>query len=247
MSQSWDAKNYVSHASFVAEYGSPVLALLTPVQGERVLDLGCGDGALTLKIVESGANVYAVDSSESMVKSAKARGLNAEVKNGERLNFDGEFDSVFSNAALHWMLDYKSTIQGVYRSLVTNGRFVGEFGGEGNVQHIVCAMRQVFEENSEFGDFVNPWFFPSAERYKAELENVGFHVEYIESFSRPTPLTSGLGKWLNIFANSIVSNLTDYQRKKFLKEVELLVKPKLYKDQIWEADYVRLRFVARKA
>ena len=65
--------------------------------------------------------------------------------------------------------------------------------------------------------------------------------------SRPTPLTSGLGKWLNIFANSIVSNLTDYQRKKFLKEVELLVKPKLYKDQIWEADYVRLRFVARKA
>ena len=67
---------------------------------------------------------------------------------------------------------------------------------------------------------MNPWFFPSAERYKAELENVGFHVEYIESFSRPTPLTSGLGKWLNIFANSIVSNLTDYQRKKFLKEVE---------------------------
>ena len=90
MSQSWDAKNYASHASFVAEYGSSVLALLTPMQGERVLDLGCGDGALTLKIVETGANVYAVDSSESMVKSAKARGLNAEVKNGETITIWGD-------------------------------------------------------------------------------------------------------------------------------------------------------------
>ncbi|MEL7409725.1 MAG: methyltransferase domain-containing protein, partial [Cyanobacteria bacterium J06558_2] len=111
MSQTWNAQQYINHASFVAEYGLPVLDLLNPQPGERILDLGCGDGALTSRIKSSGAEIYGVDSSASMIKTAQTRGLAAEVMNGEDLQFNNEFDAVFSNAALHWMTNIDHILQ----------------------------------------------------------------------------------------------------------------------------------------
>lgn len=231
----------------MTEYGHPVLTLLAPQAGEKILDLGCGDGTLTLKVAESGAHVLAIDTSKSMVQAAIERGLNAKVKSGEALDFEADFDAVFSNAALHWMLDYQSTIRGIYDALLPNGRFVGEFGGQGNIEYLVEGMRQVFTQHPEFGEFVNPWFFPSPEHYQTELERVGFDVEYIELIARPTPLSSGIREWLSIFADGIIAHLTSTQKSQFMKEVEALVSPRLLKGQSWEADYVRLRFVARKS
>lgn len=240
-------KNYVNHASFVAIHGNPVLDLLDPKEGEKILDLGRGDGASTFRIAKAGVIVHGVDSSSNMIRSAIDRGFCAEVGSGDFLAFTNEFDAVFLNAALHWMTDYESTIAGVYSALKSKGRFVGEFGGEGNVFALVKAMSKVFSDNEEFGNFNNPWFFPSAKFYKEELEKGGFNVDYIELIPRPTPLSSGVGEWLRIFANGIASHLRDAQKGSFLKEVEVLVKPSLYKGREWVADYVRLRFSAVKA
>lgn len=246
MNQQWNADEYVDHASFVAEYGMPILKLLDPKPKERILDLGCGDGALTQKLTVTGASIHGVDSSPSMIKTAKSRGLSSEVLSGENLTFNNEFDAVFSNAALHWMTDSKAVIKGVHNSLKKGGRFVGEFGGKGNVGALVTAMERVFLRNSEFGHFRNPWFFPSTEEYKAQLEQCGFQVSHIELIPRPTPLDSGVREWLKIFSNGITSQLNEKQKGNFLAEVEELVKSSLLHGERWVADYIRLRFVAHK-
>ena len=123
----------------------PVVDLLAPRPGERILDLGCGDGALTEKLAAAGCDVVGADASAELVKAARARGLDARLMNGEALDFDGEFDAVFSNAALHWMLRPDAVIDGVYRALKPGGRFVGEFGGAGNVATIASALEAALD------------------------------------------------------------------------------------------------------
>ena len=246
MSQIWNANQYVNHASFVAEHGSSVLDLLNPKSGERVLDLGCGDGTLTRNIEKNGVSVHGVDSSQSMIETALQRGLSAEVMSGDKLTFNNEFDAVFTNAALHWMTNPDSVLCGVFNSLKSSGRFVGEFGGRGNIGALVNAMNNVFERHPEFGKFNNPWYFPGVEEYQQKLQKYGFYVHYIELIPRPTPLNSGVEEWLKIFSNGITKNLNQEQENRFLNEVENLVKPHLFIEDHWVADYVRLRFSAQK-
>ena len=106
--------------------GGPVLELLAPASGERILDLGCGDGVITEKIAAAGTTVVAVDAGPDMVAAARARGLDARVIDGQKLPLAGEFDAVFSNAALHWMRDQEAVLRGVYRALKPRGRFIAE-------------------------------------------------------------------------------------------------------------------------
>jgi trans-aconitate methyltransferase len=246
--QNWRPNQYNTHASFVSSLGSPVVDLLQPQRGERILDLGCGDGTLAAKIESVGAKVIGVDSSPEMVEAARGRGIEAYVMSGDALTFNGEFDAVFSNAALHWMKNYPAVIRGVDIALKPGGRFVGEFGAEGNIQRLISGMEASFARNSDFGTFKNPWFFPSESTYTEALCNGGFAVDHIVVIPRPTPLTTGVREWLQIFADHVVSGLTPEQAERFLAEVEDDVRAYLYTPEGgWFADYVRLRFAARKA
>src|SRR5262244_3044013 len=92
--QEWSAERYAKNARFVADMGQVVLDLLKPQPGERILDLGCGDGALTEKVVAIGASVVGVDASTDMVNAARRRGLDARVMDGCNLDFTNEFDGV---------------------------------------------------------------------------------------------------------------------------------------------------------
>jgi len=245
--QKWDAKEYVVHAAFVTALADGVIELLNPQSGERILDIGCGDGELTAALQAKGCLLVGIDASSSMVESTKDKGIEAYVVDGQELNFLNEFDAVFSNAALHWLLQPDKVIKGVYKALKQKGRFVAEFGGDGNIAALLKAMEEVFDENEEFGAFKSPWFFPGIEKYKALLEKEGFDVNAIELIVRPTPLTSGISKWLEIFAEGITANLTTEQRKVFINLVEDKLRLVLYSDEEgWVADYVRLRFEATK-
>lgn len=247
MTQTWNAADYQATGSFVPTLGEPLLDLLASGPGMRILDVGCGDGALTLKIAASGADVVGIDASESMVKAACGRGLNAHCVSAYDMVFDGEFDAAFSNAALHWMTeDPAKVVHNIARALKPGGRFVAEMGGDGNIHYIREAEREALQKRQLDLDVLAPKFFPSAEAYKTMLETAGFEVPQITLFNRKTRLPDGVAGWLKVFSTGVLSALAEEDLPAFLQEVETLTQPYLTDEQGWFADYVRLRFVAIK-
>lgn len=245
--QTWNAQNYQANAGFVPVLGRPVLDLLAPRAGERILDLGCGDGALTVELVAAGATVVGVDASPEMIASAREKGLDAHVGDAACLDFDGGFDAVFSNAALHWVRDADGVIAGVWRALKPGGRFVGEFGGHGNVAAIVTALFAVLARRGIDAGPFHPWFYPTPQAYGGRLEAAGFRVESIALVPRPTSLPTGMAGWLATFANPFLAALPEVDRAAALSEAVALLRPALCDDEgRWTADYVRLRFAATR-
>ena len=245
--QTWDPDSYARNARFVSDLGAPVLELLAPQPGERILDLGCGDGALTAKLVALGCSVLGVDASAAQVEACRQLGLDARVGDGERLNCGAEFDAVFSNAALHWMKRPDDVIAGVSRALKAGGRFVAEFGGFGCVEKIKRALIASLATRGIDGERLNPWYFPTVEDYSARLVRGGFAIRYIALIPRPTPLPTEINGWLETFAQSFMAPLEAGERAGFIAEVRESLRPELCSaDGKWFADYVRLRFAADK-
>jgi trans-aconitate methyltransferase len=245
--QTWDPASYARNARFVSDLGSPVMELLAPQPGERILDLGCGDGALTKKLVELGCEVVAVDASAPQVEAARTLGLDAHVMSAEALPFGEEFDAVFSNAVLHWIKHADPMIAGVYRSLKPGGRFVAECGGYGCVHKIRTALVQALDRRGMDGEARVPWYFPTPGDYATRLERAGFRVDSIALIPRPTPLPGDIIGWLETFAHSFLHGLSRAARQKYLQEVRTVLEPQLReRTGTWVADYVRLRFAASK-
>lgn len=245
--QTWDPEGYDRNARFVTDLGAPVLELLDPKPGERILDLGCGDGVLTAQLAAQGCRVVGIDGSPAFVAAARARGLDARVGDGQALAFESGFDAVFSNAALHWMRQPDLVLQGVHRALVPGGRFVAELGGEGCVQQIVAALEAALAARGRDGRAANPWYFPNDVEYRERLERNGFQVREIRLFPRPTPLPGDVTGWLGTFCLHFTTLLPEAERPEFLAEVQQRLVPVLSDTQgRWHADYVRLRFVATK-
>jgi SAM-dependent methyltransferase len=247
-SQTWDPESYARNARFVSDLGAPVLELLAPGAGERILDLGCGDGVLTAKLAAMGCCVIGVDASAAQVQATQKLGVEAYVVNGEQLDFNGEFDAVFSNAALHWMRDPDAVIAGVWRALRPGGRFVAEMGGHGCVETIKRALIQALDRRGIHGQAADPWYFPTVEDYSARLTSGGFTMNYIALIPRPTRLPGDVTAWLEIFAQNFTATLAPGERPAYLAEVQQTLRPKLCNAEgQWTADYVRLRFEARKS
>ncbi|MDF1720154.1 MAG: methyltransferase domain-containing protein [Minwuia sp.] len=247
-SQDWQPHRYQKNAGFVAVLGSAVFGLLDPQPGERVLDLGCGDGVLTEKLVAAGCDAVGVDAGADMIAAARARGLDAHVVDGHALDFDGAFDAVFSNAALHWMVRPQEVVAGVFRALRPGGRFVAEFGGHGNVAAIRTALLAVLARRGIDGLALSPWYFPTPDEYRALLQAGGFTVHSAELIPRPTPLPTDVGGWLDTFADSFFAALPQAERAEVKGEVIDLLRPVLCDSEgRWTADYVRLRFSASRS
>ncbi len=241
----WNPQRYDRNARFVAELGLPVLELLAPQPGERVLDLGCGDGTLTWLLAERGCRVLGVDASAAMVEVARQRSLEVRCLDGEALDYEGGFDAVFSNAALHWMTRPDAVIGGVWRALRPGGRFVGEFGGAGNVAAIVATIEAALRSRGV--EPASPWYFPTAQAYRERLEAAGFEVGSIGAHERPTRLPGDVGGWLETFAGAHLAPLAEAERGALIAEVVEALRPRLCDDDgVWWADYVRLRFAATK-
>lgn len=242
--QTWNAGTYGAHARFVADLAGPVLEWLSARPGERILDLGCGDGIITEALGQAGVEMVGVDASEDMVAAARALGVDARVMDGEALTFAQEFDAVFSNAALHWMPRPQAVISGVARALKPGGRFVAEFGGHTNVAAIGTAMRAVAKMRNGDPALAGPWFFPTPDEYRALLEGQGFAVKRIGLFGRPTPLKTGMSAWLMVFRKPFFDQFGE-DAEAAVADVEELLAPSL-RDQSgnWTADYVRLRVEA---
>jgi trans-aconitate 2-methyltransferase len=246
----WDATLYQGSYAFVWQYGEELLNLLSPQPGERILDVGCGTGQLTQQIALVGAEVMGIDASLSMVEQARHNypDLKFAVADARDFQFEQPFDAVFSNAALHWILEPDAVIRCIYQALKPGGRFVAEFGGKGNIDEIVKALYSVLSTTGcASPETLDLWYFPSIGEYATRLENQGFDVTYAVLFDRPTPLDngeSGIANWCRMFASRFLERLPAERQMQVIQAVEQRLKPTLYREGTWIADYRRLRVVA---
>lgn len=245
--QTWNAQRYATNARFVADMGMTVFDWLNPQPGERILDLGCGDGEHALKLTELGCDVLGVDASASFITACQQRGVNAQQMDGQQLTFANEFDAVFSNAALHWMPDVDGVINSVWRALKPGGRFVAECGGGDNIRFILAAITDALTKRGMCAAELNPWTFSSAEFFRERLEVQGFIVERCEIFNRPTHLPQGLKAWLETMAGDFTAAVPENERDELLNDIVETARPNLYQKGEWTADYVRLRIHAHKS
>ncbi|HEX4773681.1 MAG TPA: class I SAM-dependent methyltransferase [Bryobacteraceae bacterium] len=247
--QNWDAELYEARHSFVWQLAGGVLELLAPKSGERILDVGCGPGQLTHKIAEAGATVVGVDAAPEMIGQARQNfpGLTFSLQDVRKLTFQEEFDAVFSNATLHWVPDAHSAARSIAAALKPGGRFAAEFGGSRNVFTIESAVRRVLARyTSKVPD--SPRYYPTIGQYAAVLEAEGFEVRLAQLFDRPTPLEgdNGIENWIRQFEWFCFEALEPAQRTKALTEIVEELRPTLYRDRRWYADYRRLRVLAIK-
>jgi trans-aconitate methyltransferase len=248
----WDAQLYDHQHSFVSKFGTDLVELLSPKPGECILDLGCGTGHLTNKIASCGAEVIGIDSALTMIEQARNHypQLQFEVADATTLEVIEQFNAVFSNAVLHWIKQPEKVVAGIYHALKPGGRFVAEFGGRGNVKAIVTAIYNVMQAvGYPIDEAVNPWYFPSIGEYSSLLEQQGFELTFATLFERPTPLDEGekgIQNWIRMFANSFFKAIPAEQQIDILAEIENQLRPLLYRDSTWFADYKRIRVMAIK-
>jgi trans-aconitate 2-methyltransferase len=248
----WDATLYESKHSFVWQYGTDLIDSLSPQKGEKILDLGCGTGQLTDKIAATGAEVVGIDRSAAMIAKAKENYPDIQflVADGANFSFPEPFDAIFSNAALHWIKPPEAAIACIWQALKSDGRFIAEFGGKGNVEEIIAAMEIALNKRGcQLQSASNLWYFPSIGEYATLLEQQGFEVTYATLLARPTKLDGGemgLRNWLEMFASSLLSIVSPPTKVDIMTEIEEQLRSILYRDGSWMADYKRIRVVATK-
>ena len=237
----WDAADYAKVGAFVAELGGAALDLLDPQPGERILDVGCGEGTLTKKIIERGATVLGVDNSPEMIAAARANGVDAVQLAAEDMQFFAEFDAAFSNATLHWVLQKEQAARAIFRALKAGGRFAGEMGGEGNLKK----LREALDDELIIRGYVPPveasnWY-ASPEEFAAAYEAAGFREIDARLIERPTRIEHGVAAWVTTFRKGWLdrAGVPEAERADIGAAVADRVGSNI-------ADYVRLRFIMRK-
>lgn len=248
----WNANLYDGKHSFVFKYGEDLVEFLKPQPGERVLDLGCGTGYLTSIIANAGANVVGIDNSIEMVTKAKTEypQLEFQVQSATNFYFEEPFNAIFSNAVLHWVHEKEKVIDCMYRNLKKSGRLILEMGGRQNVEKIIntlsrCLKKHGFDQNAE----IQLWYFPSLSEYTCLLEKRGFIVTYAVLYSRETKLEdpeNGIKDWIKMFAGAYLQGINEESINEILDDVQDILKPVLFKNGNWYADYKRLRVLAIK-
>ena len=243
----WEAKDYTLHASYVSALTEEVIHDLAPQPGEKILDLGCGDGVLSALILKQGVTVLGIDSSANLVEAAQKRGVDACVEDAQDIQFEDEFDAVFSNAALHWMPRQQELMAKVFHALKSGGRFVVEMGGEGNIALIRHALTEILAEHGIDFAMRDPWVFPAPDEQRKRLQQAGFNVMKCSLRKRPTPLPTNVRGWFDTYCNKILSDLSNSERDDIIDSIVERLRPKICDTNgIWTVDYVRLNFVAIK-
>lgn len=245
--EGWDPSRYDDDHAFVYQYGEEVLDWLEPTPGERILDLGCGTGKLTAAIADAGATVVGLDRSADMLETAHREHPTLPLvrADAQAFSFGRPFDAVFTNATLHWLDEPERAFGTVADALGSGGRFVGEFGGRGNVSAIVDAVEAELEDWGY--ETTNPWYFPSVGQFATSLEAAGFEVRRAVLFDRPVELEGGEGglrSWLAMFGDSLLASVPDAERDDVLSGIEDQLHGENFREGSWVADYRRLRFEA---
>ena len=266
----WTANAYSASASFVPLLTQEIVQWLDPQPNDIILDLGCGDGVLAVKIRSKCSRLDGFDASANFIEAAQNtygsnEGLTWNLLDCRYLENsnavkEAEYTKVFSNAALHWILRDASTrmsvFRGVYRALKPGGTFVFETGGAGNCADVHTALLAALVHQSvsiEMAREACPWFFPSEKLMREMLEKTGFSVERMKLEYRPTKLTAekegGLEGWVRLMGAQFLDVLSTADKKEaVVREVCDILQTVLRHEEdgsMW-LGYVRLKVATRK-
>ncbi|KAI9895091.1 MAG: hypothetical protein M1814_000316 [Vezdaea aestivalis] len=280
-SDHWSSEAYQKSAGFVPLLTSKVVDLLDLQPTDSVLDIGCGDGVLTVNLAaQTTGPVVGFDSSASMIATAEktrhpnctfavqnCTNLTSAVRFLSKATRPPQFDKIFSNAAIHWILSspairHSSPLQpppsarqqfftATATSLKPNGVFAAEWGGAGNVAEMHVAftaalMRRGFSAK-RVREEISPWWFPDELEVRGLLEGAGLRVEVCEREYRSTKLgQEGVRGWAELMGRSFVEAAGEYGGG-IVDEVCEMVEGTTRRDDggAW-LGYVRLRVKARR-
>lgn len=245
----WNASFYADKHRFVAACGMRLLEFVDRSRGRSILDLGCGTGELTAELAVNGADVLGIDASADMIRLARETypTLHFKILDALRLNFDAEFDTVFSNAVFHWIPDQDRLLGCIRQALKPDGRLVCEFGAADNARQVLATLFIVFAQHGR--RFEHGFFYPTPDAYSQRLELNGFKPERVIAYDRPTPLRdgeAGLRNWIMQFLHPAFTSFSSAEQKAILSETETRLRPHLWDGIQWTVDYRRLLAVAHR-
>lgn len=245
MNIKWDASKYAEDFKFVHKYGEDVIELLELPEGSSVIDLGCGNGNLSIKLKEKGYNVTGIDDSEDMLEIARKNYSDIEFIKGNALDFKIDpVDGIFSNAVLHWIdkEKHQELLNNISSNIKKGGEFVCEFGGYGCAETVHSALRKIFDKRGY--KYIKNFYFPTIGEYAPLLEKAGLIVKYAVLFDRPTLQTgeNGLESWIRMFNMAPFKDISPEETQEIIDEAVEELRPVLCKDGSWYVDYVRIRF-----
>ncbi len=245
----WNSTLYDKSQSFVSEYGKDLVSFISRNPKQHILDLGCGTGDLTQKLSEISSRVIGIDGSKDMIEAAKAKypHLTFEVMDACHLKWTNQFDVVFSNAVFHWIANQKQLLNGIHTALQDGGKLVCEFGAHGNIAQIESAYISVVAPCQR--EYKSLFYFPTVEEYSSLLRQMGFEIESIYDYDRPTPLPDGkdgLRKWIIQFFAGDLSRYNQNEQSVIFNSVEKILEKKIFDGTKWTADYRRIRVIAHK-
>ena len=202
----FDAGKYRQASNHQQEWGTRLIAEFNLRGVERILDLGCGDGRLTAKLAELVPNgaVVGIDSSQNMIQAASTLAherLSFRRLDINELDYESEFDLIFSNATLHWIKDHLQMLRNVYRALRIDGFCRLNFASDGNCSHfndtVISLMKQP-EYEPFFRDFIWPWFMPTIGQYESLFPKTQFveHRVWGENADRHFPDAKSMTAWI---------------------------------------------------
>ncbi|SDX59408.1 trans-aconitate 2-methyltransferase [Paenibacillus sp. PDC88] len=239
-----------NQANHTGPQNKDLISLLQPAAGERILDVGCGNGNLTAKIAAAGAIPTGIDASEEIIAKAKLNypELQLSVEDARYYKTEILYDAVFSNAVLHWIKDAPAVVSSIGSALRNGGRFVAEFAASGNIAIILTAIRAELEQYGYEWEGRNPWYHPTIGEYSSLLEQTGFKVIFAQHMDSKSTLKGGLGirNWMDNFSSYLFRGVTAEHQALIYDAVEERVRSELYKDGHWMIDISRLRIAAIK-
>lgn len=207
MTHEFNGKKYERASTHQKEWGSKLIAELALAGNESVLDLGCGDGTLTQQLANllPEGTVLGIDASQGMIDVALTReqdNLHFRRIDINYMDFNNQFDVVFSNATLHWVKDHRRLLQNVHRALRLGGRLRFNFAGDGNCSHFFKVIREAMalkQFTAYFTEFEWPWYMPSPDEYRVLIETSGLHEARVwgENADRYFPDEEAMIRWID--------------------------------------------------
>ncbi len=208
MKLDFDGEKYKLASDQQKAWGRTLISELRLRGDEKILDLGCGDGVLTAELAGLVPNgfVLGIDASASMIETASKHharpGLQFKLCDINAMDFDSEFDLVFSNATLHWIKDHARMLGSVLRSLKDRGTARFQFAAEGNCSNLIDIVREVISDEryaAYFDGFEWPWYMPSEEEYPRLIEKVPFAEKkvWVENADRYFESAEAMTKWID--------------------------------------------------